>query len=197
MIASNPRYRGFPDAPERATDAVDEINGRFREHGLGYEYNGEIIRIDSEFVHSEAVKPTLQILNGRNFEGAQREFLSGYEHYRNGKNREALADALKALESTLKSIFDRRGWAHDPERDNCKKLVQIAIDQQLIPQFWQAHFSGLRTMLEAGVPTVRNRLGGHGDGPKPKEVPPHIVAYALHMTAATIQFLAKSDDALR
>ena len=39
-------------------EAIDELNHRFREHGVGYQYeSGQIIRVDSEFIHSEVVKP--------------------------------------------------------------------------------------------------------------------------------------------
>jgi hypothetical protein len=51
-------------------------------------------------------------------------------------------------------------------------------------------------LLESGVPTARNRLGGHGQGAKPTSVPDHIVAYLLHMTASTIVFLIEADRAL-
>jgi hypothetical protein len=45
------------------------------------------------------------------------------------------------------------------------------------------------------VPTARNRLGGHGQGSEPVDVPEHVVAFVLHMTAATILFLAQASDA--
>jgi hypothetical protein len=48
-------------------------------------------------------------------------------------------------------------------------------------------------MLESSVPTVRNRLGGHGQGTEVVKVPSHVVAYALHMTASTIVFLADAN----
>ncbi|NJL59598.1 MAG: hypothetical protein HC887_08105 [Desulfobacteraceae bacterium] len=44
-------------------DAIDELNSRFKEHGVGYQYeSGELIRVDSQFLHAEAVKPTLNLL---------------------------------------------------------------------------------------------------------------------------------------
>ncbi|UFI05644.1 STM4504/CBY_0614 family protein [Roseibium aggregatum] len=194
--ASQFEYRKQRNSKENSKNAIEEINHRFKEHGIGYEYSGELIRVDSELVHAEAVKPALQLLAGKGYEGAQQEFLSGYEHYRKQKYSEALADSLKALESTLKSIFDKRGWTYDADRDACVKLIQIALDHGLIPLFWQTHFSALRTTLEAGVPTARNRMGGHGQGAAPRTVPPHLVAYTLHMAASAIVFLVKSEEAL-
>ena len=63
--------------------AVNELNQRFREHGVGYQYeSGKMIRVDSEFIHSEAVKPALTMLSGPIYEGANAEFRSAHEHYR-------------------------------------------------------------------------------------------------------------------
>jgi hypothetical protein len=37
-----------------ADDAIEELNYRFRQHGIGYQYlGGELIRVDSQHVHSE------------------------------------------------------------------------------------------------------------------------------------------------
>jgi len=37
-----------------ADDAIEELNYRFRQHGIGYQYlGGELIRVDSQYVHSE------------------------------------------------------------------------------------------------------------------------------------------------
>jgi hypothetical protein len=53
----------------------------------------------------------------------------------------------------------------------------------------------LRSTLESGVPTARNKLGGHGQGTEVVEVPEHIVSYALHLTASAIVFLAEAEKA--
>lgn len=53
-------YLGRSNANELADEAISELNARFLEHGVGYAFDsGEIIRIDSGFLHAEAVKPAL------------------------------------------------------------------------------------------------------------------------------------------
>jgi hypothetical protein len=181
---------------QRIANAVAEVNYRFREHGVGYEFvNGQMIRIDSQLVHAEAVKPALQLLHQPGYEGPLEEFHSGYEHYRAGKTKEALTDALKAFESTMKVIAKKRGWPHDPGA-TANPLVKLMLDNGLIPAFWQGHMSGLRQVLESGIPTARNRKGGHGQGATPERVPDELAGYVLHMTAATIVFLVKAEAAL-
>ncbi len=172
------------------------MNARFREHGVGYEYSDkEIIRIDSQLLHAEAVKPALVLLRATQYEGAQAEFLTAHEHYRRGRAKEALTECLKALESVMKGICAKRGWSHDPHA-TAKSLLDVLFEKRLIPEFWSSHFSGLRSTLEGGVPTGRNRLGGHGQGTQVVAVPEYLVAYVLHLTASAIVLLAEAEKAL-
>ena len=181
------------DASEAADRAIQELNDRLREHGVGYYYaNGKIVRVDSEVVHSEVVQPALRILNRKEYAGAQQEFLQAHEHYRAGRTKEALNECLKSLESVMKSICDRRGWSYD-QGAGANKLIGICFDNGIVPSFWQTHFNALRGLLEGGVPTARNRLGSHGQGAVPKPVPRHVVGYVLHMTAAAVVFLAEAE----
>jgi hypothetical protein len=180
----------------RVKAAVDEINHRFREHGLGYEFaSGEMIRIDSELVHVEAVKPALVLLREKGFEGAQEEFLNAFDHYRKGNTKEALTDALKAIESTMKVICTKRQWTYE-EGVSSKKLIAVCLEKGLIPSYWQSHFTSLRSMLESSVPTARNKNGAHGQGVEIQQVPDYLASYVLHMTASTIVFLVKAEQAL-
>jgi len=186
-------YLSRQNAAEIADAAVAEVNARFKEHGVGFQYtDGEIIRIDSELVHVEVVKPALALLRGRQFAGAQAEFLKAHEHYRHGNPKEALAECLKAFESVMKVICDKRKWRYDPGATS-KALIELCLQNGLIPPYWQSHFAGLRSVLESGIPTPRNRLGGHGQGTSVVEVPGHIVAFVLHMTAAAIVFLVEAE----
>lgn len=187
-------YRRIADASKYIDAAIEELNIRCKEHGIGFQYeSGEIIRVDSEFLHTEAVKPALSILNRPDFAGAQEEFLSAYEHFRHGNQKEALNEALKAFESTMKTICDQKKWTYSP-KDTSQKLIQICYEKELIPVFWQQNMAALRSLLEGGVPSGRNKLSGHGQGSTPIEVPDHIVTYVLHMTAAAIVFLVKSSE---
>lgn len=177
-------------------EAIDELNARFREHGVGYQYeSGNIIRVDSQIIHSEAVKPVLHLLSDDRFQGANEEFLRAHEHYRHGREKECLNDCLKAFESTMKTICDKQLWSYQPG-DTAKKLINVCFQNQLIPTYLQDQFSSLRQSLESGVPTVRNKLGGHGQGSQPISVPQCFAAYQLHMTASTILFLVEAEKVL-
>lgn len=184
-------------ASEFADRAIAELNIRFRENGVGYQFvNGEIIRVDSELIHMEAVKPAIRLLNTKDYAGPHEEFLSAYEHYRHGNNKDALNDCLKAFESTMKAICDKRGWTYKTT-DTAKALIDVCLSNGLIPPFWQQQMASLRSLLESSIPTGRNRLSGHGQGAVPQEVPDYLTAYMLHMTASTLVFLTTAEKELK
>ena len=60
-----------------------------------------------------------------------------------------------------------------------------------------SHFSGLRSVLESGLPTVRNKQGGHGQGENPVVIPSYLAAYALHLAASNIVMLLEAHKALK
>ena len=177
-------------------EAVDELNARFREHGVGYQFeSGEIIRVDSQILHEEAVKPALHVLCDRMYKGANDEYLNAHRHYRHGRYKESLTDCLKAFESVMKAICQKRQWQHDP-RATAKGLLEVCFANDLIPQALQSHFGSLRAGLESGIPTVRNRLGAHGQGTEIVEVPEYLARYLIHLTATSILLLADAEKSL-
>jgi hypothetical protein len=190
-------YLNRSNAETVASDAVEELNIRFKEHGLGYQFNSsEIIRVDSEVIHSEAVIPALTVLRGPEYANAQEEFLRAFEHFRHGNKQEALVECCKCFESTMKVICNKRGWAAAAGATS-SELIRICFDNGLIPSYWQNHFNGLRSILESGIPTPRNRRAGHGAGSGPApDIPDELVSYVLHMTASTVLFLAESEKRL-
>lgn len=186
----------YSQTAKRVDPSIDELNHRFKENGVGYQFvEGEIIRVDSELVHTEAVKPAIRLLNTKSYAGPHDEFLGAYEHFRAGNNKEALTDCLKAFESTMKAICDKRGWTYD-QRDTAKNLIKVCLDKGLIPSFWQNQMSHLTGLLESSIPTGRNKLSGHGQGATPVEVPDYLTAYMLHMTASTLVFLTTAEKEL-
>lgn len=180
-----------------ADGAIEELNHRFKEHSVGYQFeSGKLIRIDSQHLHAEVVKPALQLLAEPRFAGAQEEFLKAHEHYRHGRQKEAVAEALKSFESVMKVIADKRKWAYPPGAP-AKKLIEVMLANGLIPASLQSELSALSTVLESGLPTVRNKTSGHGQGGTPIELPTHVAAYALHLAAANILLLTEAEKALK
>jgi hypothetical protein len=128
--------------------AIVELNARFREHGIGYQFeSGEIIRVDSQLIHAEVVKPALVLLTSKEYAGANAEFLKAFEHYRKGDTKECLNECLKAFESTMKAICTKKNWAFKPT-DAAKELIDVCLKNGLIPPLIQSHIGGVRAALE-------------------------------------------------
>jgi len=177
---------------QSASNAIEELNYRFQENGCGYEFiDGKVIEKSNEFVHQEIVKEAIHLLHVSEFSGASDEFMSAHAHLKESKYKEAVQDALKSFESTLRTICSRCKWSVS-SRATAKDLIGTTIDNGLIPNFLDAHFHALRATLENGLPTTRNRTSGHGQGEKPVVVPKHLAEYAIHLAAANIVLLVKA-----
>jgi hypothetical protein len=177
-----------------AESVIEELNERFKEAAVGYQYeSGAIMRIDSQLLHQEAVKPALYLIAQPEYEGANDEFLRAHEHYRHGRHKEAVNEALKAFESTMKVICSKRGWQVDANA-TASRLLDTCFSNGLLPAPLQAHFGGVRATLESGIPTVRNKLAGHGQGSRAIAVPQYLVGYALNVTASAIRLLCEAES---
>ena len=185
-----------PQSPE---GAIEELNLRFREHGIGYQYQGgQIILVESLYLYTEAVQPAIGLLYDLHFEGAMQEFMGAHKHFRDGNNKEAIAGAENAFESTMKAICDQRGWAYETEKATATNLLDLIFQHGLIPTEMQSHFTALRSTLASGLPTVRNRggRGGHGQGIEVVDVPDYLAAYCLHLAATNIVLLAEAHNSV-
>lgn len=186
-------YTYYTTIQIKPEDAISELNDRFKGHGDGYQYQGgQIIRVDSNYMHSEVVIPVLALLRNKKFKGANEEFLKAHEHYRLGHNKECLSDCLKAFESTMKIICKEKSWTYN-SNDTSKKLINICLQNNLIPSFSQNQFTSLSNLLESGIPTIRNKLSGHGQGQVPQKVDDEITRYGMNLTATNILFLIEQS----
>jgi AbiJ N-terminal domain 4 len=171
--------------------AINELNIRFREHAIGYQYNnGQIMRVDSGFIHAEVVIPALTLLSSQDFSGAEQEFRIAHKDYREQKYKEAIANASKAFESTIKTICTRLDWDYE-ENDTASILVERILKKELIPKYNDQHLHGLKNIL-VSVSTPRNKEAGHGQGENVKQVPEYLAGYVLHITASNIVFLVEA-----
>ena len=177
--------------------AIEELNHRFLENDLGYQYqNGVILRIDSQYIHSEIVRPALQLLSEPEFKPAQDEFLKGHEDYRHRRYKDAINEALKAFESTMKIICEKRGWKVVSKKRKkrtvsdatASELIETCLAHHLIPAVLERHF----TSLQSGLLAVRNAYSAHGDGVSTVEVPDYLAQYALHLAASNIVLLVNA-----
>ena len=169
-----------------------ELNYRLKLHSLGYEYiNGELIKKTNEHIHKEIIKPALHLLNDTKFKGAEQEYLQAFEFFKKGNNKDCISNALKAFESVMKTICKENGYAYDKDKDTAKQLLQHLTDNDFYPKYLESHLTGIRTTLESGAPTLRNKKAGHGQGQDVDVVSDEYAEYALNLVATNIVLLVK------
>ena len=117
-----PKYRYDLNNNELVDNASTELNYRFKQHNPGYEFvNGEIVRIDNKVLHQEVIKPALRLLYEEGFDGAEEEYRKAFEYRRKGDNKNAILEAGKSFESTIKTICDKKGYTYDKTKDIARR----------------------------------------------------------------------------
>lgn len=185
-----PQYRHDLDTNAMVDKAIEELNYRFKQHNLGYEFvNGEVIRIDNKMLHQEVIKPALRLLYEEGFDGAEEEFRKAFEYRRKGDNKNAILEAGKSFESTMKTICDKKDYTYDKAKDTAKTLINILENNNFYPTYMSSHMANLRTTLETGLPVVRNKKAGHGQGSTVESISDEFAEYALNLAATNIVLL--------
>lgn len=188
----NSIFRQRWEVSASAAQAIEEINYRLRQAGVGYQIeDSQVVRVDSQYVHAEVVKEALSLISGPGFEGPQQEFMAAHKHYRAGENRQAVAMAANALESTFRAVFDKKGWSYH-KGARISDLVKVARGNGLWPDYLDASFDQLLATLQSGLPKIRDNDASHGQGAKPRDVPSYIAGYALHLAASKILFIVQA-----
>ena len=161
----------------KAPDAIARLNQRFQEHAIGYRIErGQIVRLDSEFLHTETTEQALRLMYAQGYEGALEEFQLALKYYRQGPSHydDCLTNCLKAVESTLQKIIELRIWTM-PGEAKFDNLFAEAKKKGLFPPFLGSHLGELKKFLQT-IAIIRNEEGAHGAGSVPNEVPNHLVA---------------------
>ena len=184
-------------AQTKGVDAIDEINARFEQHAVGYQFeNSHIIRVDSQLAHAEIVKPALRLLGAPPFAKANDEFMTSHRHYRASEFKDCVTAAHRAFESMMKAICDIEGWSYG-KGDGASELVTKVSTNGLFTHDFDRSFTAYVAMLKSGLPAVRNDAGGHGGGLAASAVTAQIARFALNLTASNILFLGNSYDAMK
>jgi hypothetical protein len=125
MLIDKERIHADRTTSDAAEGALAEINRRFEQHKVGYQFeNGWIIRKDSELVYAEIIKPALVLLTAPEFVKANQDFMTAHAHYRAGTFKDAVTAANRAFESMLKAICDLEHWTYG-SGDTAVLLVSV------------------------------------------------------------------------
>lgn len=91
----------------------------------------------------------------------------------------------------MKTICDKKGYIYDPAKDTAQKLINILEQNNFYPSYMNSHLTNIRTTLETGLPVLRNKNAGHGQGATVVNVSDEFTEYALNLAATNIVLLVK------
>lgn len=173
-------------------EATLTINQRFKEAGFGFRFeNGKAIKVDSDYFHNETVIETLKLIHDKKFKSVNEEFLKAHEHYKKGNFPEAIVDALKSFESTMKLILKRKNIPYKQD-DTTSVLLKHLFEQNFYPSYLSNYLNNLKSILESGLPTIRNKTSSHGKGDMEIEVTENLTLFTLNITGACINLLLRN-----
>jgi hypothetical protein len=150
--------------------------------------DGRFLQVDAEFLHNELVQKGEDVLRERGFEGAHDEFREAREDLSDGQTKDAILKAFKSFESTLKTVLNK----HTGDVSDLLRLFREGGFMNDIPD---APAKALCKQVLASLATLRNELGGHGQGNTVVDVPRPYAALAIHLAGARNQFIV--DEYLR
>ena len=142
------RYQGLISTELKPSEAIEELNQRFKEHGIGYQFIQHVL-VASRFLNSSMLKllsPPYRSSTHRDLMVQPRGIHQSLHTSRHGRDKEAVVDALKAFESTMKAICVARKWAVDPTA-TAKDLIKTLLTNGLIPPELESHFTGLQLAM--------------------------------------------------
>lgn len=166
-----------------------EINQVLDQEHVGWIFSaGHFFKLDSEFMAEAVLNKATDLLVSGDYDGPLEEFVKAREHLDAEDYKEAVDYACMAYESTLKVVV---GQDHGTALELAKKLpkdiyqgVPDSLAGQMNAKVWDA------------LPTLRNKLGGHGQGPRSTSPPREFAELAVHLSGAFIHFLIRRKMAL-
>ena len=141
----------------------------------------QIIRRDSDILHTTAIKPTLTLLRQSGFASANKEFLEALADYRSGDFDDCVAKCGSSFESVMKIICASKGWPYQ-ENNTAETLLDTIMSKTKLKPFFK------HSMMS--IASIRNQLGSaHGAGTESRETARHVAQYAINATASAILLL--------
>lgn len=144
--------------------------------------DGEFFKLDADFVGARLVDEAHSALATFNFDGAAHEFAKARQDAVSGEPKDAILYSAKSFESVLKVLTGL-------ENANADSLIRALIGQGYLDDLPEAARASFGEQILKTLPSLRNRLAGHGQGSTVVQVPPVYGELALQLAAAFHNFL--------
>lgn len=173
----------LPD--DQKSDFERDLNNLLEEERVDWRMlGGHLIRIDSEFLELDLMAQTQNLLGVHGLEGPTAEFVNARNDLAAGDVKGAIHKACNSMESVLKSLLERSDG-------NASTLIRQLYDSGFYDGMPDEFARSFGEQVLMALPFLRNRLGGHGQGPTIVDVPDAYGQLAIHLSAAFSHFLVR------
>ncbi len=174
----------FETKPQRADECENELNDAFSMHNSPWRFvNGEVILVDSDYLHTEVQVKTLSLLKSATAYGALEEFQEALQDLQSGETKDAVFKAHKSVESAMKIVLET------DEHLTFGRLLSALIKSGIIPDYYD-NFLNHFEQLMLGVAKERNNPGrAHGQGVQVLEVDRYLAEFTINLAGTFILFI--------
>jgi len=163
-----------------------EMNNAFEEEGCPWRIaDTQFFQVDSQFLSQAVMARTHELLTTEGFMGALEEFREARTELQSGDHKGAIHKACNSLESALKTILKRQDGT-------ASTLIRKFLEQGFCNDLPAETTKSMESVLMA-LPTLRNKLGGHGQGENTVDVPRPYAELAIHIAGSLIQFVVSKS----
>ena len=183
---TSPPKNAVEDALQSTMAGIGELNARFKEAGLPFEYhNGLIQRIDDELTTNEIERPFWSMVSDPKFANVDSDIKEALDRRDSGKP-DAAFHALKALESVLKILSDDLGRTRYSEKgaaDFVDNLVSSKLGRYI--DTWEAE--AIKSLFR----DIRNPLGHGAGNAQPLALNPEQTSWVIENAMSWIKSLLR------
>ncbi len=176
----------FYQNPKRMSECEKELNDIFFINDSPWRVvNGNVILVDSDYLHREVRAKGIRLLAESDIPGALEEYQGAIDDLTSGETKDAVSKAHKSVESVMKAVLET------DEHMRYGQLLSKLIKSGVIPKYYEdflKHFE----QLALGVVKERNLPGrGHGQGRETKRVTRSLAEFAVNLAGAINVFIIK------
>lgn len=146
--------------------------------------DGRLFHIDPEFLDLAVVTSVIEYMQDGRFRGALDEFVEARAELTAGNYKGAVHNACKSVESVLKTILGK-------ESGTASQLLRALGASDFFDDLPPGIATSIMEPVFMGLPVLRNRLGGHGQGQDVVNVTADYAELAVHLAASFNLFFVK------
>lgn len=176
----------FNQNPKRARECENELNDIFVIHNSPWRVvNGQLMLVDSEYLHREVHAKTIRLLEECEIQGALEEYQDAISDLTSGETKDAVVNAHKSVESVMKAVLETE------EHHTFGTLLDLLIKSSIIPTYYDEFLKHFEKLTLGAVKERNLPARGHGQGKKLTVVSPSLAEFVVNLAGAINIFIIK------